>query len=278
MTKHPYSYVVLRYVPDSGSGEGLNFGVALYNQPESFLRLEVDTRYERLSHAFAGFDGKTFRRAVANLRSAFSEAETNLASRPLFNDELSFAAWLKKILPDVGAGFTFTDQRHGVTDNLGLESDRLFDRMVLSLTGQSEERPRQDETAVWRAYERALPKSLESHLRSKSFSTSSVKIDFDHAVKNGRWHVIQPIPMDFAQAESLQRKATQWVGAAVGLKETPDLATMIFLLGAPSAAHKKPYERAKALLNQAPINHQIIEEKDAARLGPLLEQLLAHEE
>ena len=30
MTHQPYSYVVLRYVPDQGAGEGLNIGVVVY--------------------------------------------------------------------------------------------------------------------------------------------------------------------------------------------------------------------------------------------------------
>jgi hypothetical protein len=50
---------------------------------------------------------------------------------------------------------------------------------------------------------------------------------------------------------------------------------VFFLLGEP-AGHRKAYERAKALLAQAPVTHEIIEEHDAERLNRRLLALLEH--
>ncbi|MCX6545380.1 MAG: DUF3037 domain-containing protein [Acidobacteria bacterium] len=274
MTKHAYSYVVLRYGPDPGAGEGLNIGVVVYSQQVRFLRLLVDSHYERLSQAFAGFDGLTFRRAVANIVIVFRAAERTFRESPLFVSDRSFVEWLTTLMPDTGAALSFTPARHGITSDLDHEITVLFDRMVESQKAHADERPRRDDGQVWRECVGKLSNVVSGQMTRKSFATSSVKVDFDHAVKNGRWHVVQPLSMDFKRAESLQRKASQWVGTAVGLHEAADLGTIIFLMGRPSSGSRKAYERAKALLNQVPVDHQIIEEQETDKLNRSLLALL----
>ncbi len=276
MTHQPYSYVVLRYVPDQGAGEGLNIGVIIYSEQARFFGHRIDPRYERLSRAFAKFDGPAFRRAAANLVNVFRTTERHFTEQPLLAGDRSFAEWLRALMPDTGGSLSFTSPRHGITDDLKEEVAVLFDRMVESQKGHADESPRRDDAQVWRSYEKALPPAVTKHLKRKSFSTPSVKVEFEHAVKNGAWHVIQPISMDFKQPESMQRKASQWVGTAVGLQGASDLGTIFFLLGEP-AGHRKAYDRAKALLNQAPGKHEIIEERDADQFGRHLLALMEHQ-
>jgi hypothetical protein len=275
MTHHPYTYVVLRYVSDQGAGESLNVGVAIYSESASFFSAKIDSHYERLSRAFAKFDGPSYRRAVANLLQAFRGAERSFSDKPLLSGDTSLTDWLRTLMPDVGGSLSFTTPRHGIAEDLREELAILFDRMVVSQGTGIEEPTRRDDAQVWRAYERRLAPSVARQLRPKSFATDSVRVEFDHAIKNGAWHVIQPVSMDFQQPESMQRKASQWVGTAVGLKGVPELGTIFFVLGAP-AKHRKAYERAKALLDQAPIKHEIVEEGDAERLNRRLLHLMEH--
>jgi hypothetical protein len=266
---------VLRYVPDQGAGEGLNIGVIVYSEQARYFGHRVDSHYERLSRAFATFDGQAFRRAVANLLHAFRDTEHSFSERPLLSDDRSLVEWLRALMPDVGGSMTFTTPRHGLAEDLTEEVGFLFERMVESQRAKSDESPRRDDAQVWQAYERSLAPAVSRHLRSKSFVTASVSVDFEHAVKNGAWHVLQPISMDYKQSESMQRKASQWVGTAVGLQEARDLGTIFFLLGEP-VAHRKAYDRAKALLSRAPVNHEIIEERDAERFNRRLLALMEH--
>lgn len=275
MTQLPYSYVVLRYVPDQGAGEALNIGVILYSEQARFFDYRIDSHYERLSRAFATFDGPAFRLGVANLLHAFREAERSFSDSPLFAGDRSLTEWLRAVMPDVGGSLAFTEPRHGLTDDLLKEVRMLFERMVESQKARSDDAPRRDDAQVWRAYEKALTPSVSRQLTTKSFHTPTVKIDFEHALKNGAWHVIQPISMDYKQPESMQRKASQWVGTAVGLRDAKDLGTIIFLLGEPTA-HRKAYERAKALLDQAPVDHEIIEEGDVEHFNQRLLALMEH--
>ncbi|HLG59719.1 MAG TPA: DUF3037 domain-containing protein [Vicinamibacterales bacterium] len=276
MTHQPYSYVVLRYVPDQGAGESLNVGVVLYSESSRFFDSKIDSHYERLSQAFATFDGPAYRRAVASLIHAFRGAERSLSDRPLLADDRSLIDWLRTLMPDIGGSLSFTIPRHGIAEDLAEEVAVLYERMVQSQGTGSGEHTRRDDAQVWRTYEKLLKPAISKQLRPKSFATDSVKVDFEHAIKNGAWHVIQPVSMDFQQPESMQRKASQWVGTAVGLNGAPELGTIFFLLGEP-AKHRKAYERAKALLDQAPVKHEIIEERDAERLNRRLLDLIGHD-
>src|SRR5262245_2487031 len=118
MTHQPYSYVVLRYVPDQGAGESLNIGVVVYSEPASFLNAKIDSHYERLSRTFGKFDGVSYRRAVANLLQAFRGAERSLSDKPLLADDSSLTNWLQTLMPDVGGSLCFTPPRHGIAEDL----------------------------------------------------------------------------------------------------------------------------------------------------------------
>ena len=75
-----------------------------------------------------------------------------------------------------------------------------------------------------------------------------------------------------------QKKATQWVGTSVGLQDAHELGHIYFLLGKPSKnRHRKAYDRAKKLLDRAPISHDLIEENDVPKLVDRLEAILGDE-
>jgi hypothetical protein len=271
--KRPYSYVVVQYVPDAGAAEFLNVGVIVYAQSDGFLRLQVDTRYERLSNAFADFDGSSYRRAMMNLRQTFQDARRRLSDAPLFEGDRKFAEWLRLLLPDLGASIQTTDIRHGVTADLDEETGLLFERMVTSRKAHVDERPRRDDADVWRQCEAHLTPAVKAHLTSKAFMTNRVKVTFEHAVKNGRWHAIQPVSMDFKRPESMQRKASQWVGTTIGLQDAPDFGSLTFVIGKP-ARHSQALERALSLLRILGDRGKVIEEDDAERLNDRIRELL----
>ena len=79
--------------------------------------------------------------------------------------------------------------------------------------------------------------------------------------------------MDYKQAESMQRRAAQWLGTTIGLKDAKELGVVYFLLGEPKG-NKKAYARAKALLGETPVRHRLVEESEVGQFGRELLQLI----
>ena len=277
MTVIPFTFLVLRYVHDRGAGECLNIGVVLYSGDADFIATEFEHRYERLSQTFRGFNGEHYRRALARLKVPVMRIQREWRETPLLRAKPEHVHQvLAEIFVDEDTSFQWSEPLSGVTHDLHDEVRILFDRMVKSQYPQGEEFGRRDDDALWkRVYQRALPDRVLQRMRPKRFVTPHLDIEFEHALRNGAWHVVQPLSMDYKSADTMQKKATQWVGTSVGLQGASELAKMYFLLGKPGGnRHRKAYARVKKLLDQAPIAHEVIEENDATALARSLGALV----
>ena len=56
MSKHPYTYTILRYVHDTSTGEFANVGVVLSSPEAHYANAILRPTYGRLSKMFPGFD------------------------------------------------------------------------------------------------------------------------------------------------------------------------------------------------------------------------------
>lgn len=276
----PYTYLVLKYVHDRGANEALNIGVLIFAPEALFISVALEHRYERLSSAFAGFSGEHYRGALARVRLSVSELQKSWTNNPLFRTPPTrLAEALSQLWTDRDGGFRWSEPLGGVADDFETELGILFDRMVSSQYPHPDELSRRDDEHVWRHAQDKLPVRVVHALTSKRFSTAHIDVEFAHAIKNGAWHVVQPVSFDYKNADTMQKKATQWLGTTVGLQSANELHRIYFLLGRPAhKAHRKAYERAKALLDQSPVAHEMIEEEDAALLGQKLEAILVHNE
>src|SRR4051794_36889550 len=77
MSKSPYTFQVVKYSHDPAAGEVLNIGVVLYCPSMSFLGMRAEHKYERLSKAFAGFDGDSYRYALARFEAEIDRLREN---------------------------------------------------------------------------------------------------------------------------------------------------------------------------------------------------------
>lgn len=134
MNAIPYTYSVIRYVHDPSVGETLNVGVILYAPSVPNVGARLDHHYERLSHAFAEFDGddyrKTFRRfegAIERVRKSWSGALLSFLDLPADVTGLGALIW-----PDVGLSFRLGPVLAGLAGDLDEALSSLFIRMVTS--------------------------------------------------------------------------------------------------------------------------------------------------
>lgn len=268
MMEIPYTYSVLRYVHDPIAGESLNVGILLYVPEDGYVTARLEYRYERLSSAFRDFDGEQFRRVLRSFDQGLELLRTRLAGPALIpaKHPPDAEAIVRMLWPDEDLSLSCGPSFAGVTHHVEAEADALFVRLVSSRAPEAKREERRTDDDVWAAFQPVLIKEhLSRVLEHKKFSTPDFEIEFPHAIKNEAWHPLQPISLDYARADLVQRKATTWLGNALALKDHPELGKFYILLGRPRFAvkSKSAYDKARALLDKMPIPHQLVEENEA---------------
>jgi hypothetical protein len=268
MSKVPYTFTVIRYVHDRAAGEALNVGVVVYAPSAQFIGMRVEPRFERLSKAFGGFDGDAYRRTLRRLGESVERLQGQWRQLPEIRELPKDAAGVIRVIwPDTDLSFEPGPVLAGVAvEPLTHVLAELFARMVSSQApGRGETEKRTDEE-VWTVYQQPLRAHKISHvLAPKVFTAPEFEIKFDHAFQNKQWHVVQPVTMDFVKMESLQDKATRWLGNATALQGHPQLGQLYLLLGQPQLeSHHDAYVKAKNLLHKMPVAHVLVEENEAS--------------
>jgi hypothetical protein len=245
----------------------LNIGVILCAPAARVIEARLEYHYERLSDAFVDFDGDHYRRTLHQFTQVLDVLRERLSATTLFDlwDISSNAQSIaKQIWPDMDLSFQIGEVMAGISDDPSDTIEQLFHRMVTSQYQRVTQEKRTDDE-VWTVYQKPLVRrQVVRNLRPTVLTTPEVAVKFAHAFRNERWHVLQPMSMDYVKEESIQNKATRWLGNSVALEANPELGTLYVLLGAPLIeSHRSAYIKAKNLLRKMPITHQLIEEDEA---------------
>jgi len=272
--KAPYVFSILRYIHDPLSQEFINVGVVVYSQQERFLQAKCSDKYGRISKMFEGIDGTRFRQLTKHIENRISELSEQLRSELPFSQISSFDSLLSKVVPPDDGSLQFAPAGAGVTENLTGVVDELFQRYVGKYS-ETSERSRKSDSEVWKPFKEALDKKqVSSKLTEKSIVTSNFEWKFEHAAKNGIWHVCQTISFDLQEGKSIVDKALHWPGRITELNQSSEKFKVNFLLGAPQDKELLPnFNRAKQILKG--IQAEIFEEKDADAFATKLQLALA---
>jgi hypothetical protein len=163
----------------------------------------------------------------------------------------------------------------GLSDDLPGTLAVLFDRFVTSQSQRSQLEMLTDEQ-VWSTVRSRLAPAVTRALRPKKFETNDFSIEFLHAFSNERWHLVQPLSMDYARSGLIQEKAAKWLGNATALKDDPEArqSTLYLVLHRPSLErHVTAYVKAKNLLHKMPIKHEMFDDEE---IDSLSEELAGH--
>lgn len=280
MTMQAYEYATIRYVHDPAAGECLNIGVLMLvsGEEEIFFQSKFEQRYSRLSEAFSAFDGESYRKFVHRIQVQVDRACNKLNQSDLFTpNQVSLAVLLREIFPDPGMSFQHGPALAGITEDPASELDHLFFRFVSSQYDKEQVINRDDE-AVWNTFRDPLKQHrVLEKLVEKTFTADEFEYSFQHAFKNGKWHVLESVSFDYVRAEQLKLKATNYLGIATALYGNPEIGKMYLLLGRPSReAHMRQYERAKRLLREhLQLPHELVEEQDAEQLAADVSKFMA---
>ena len=285
MTKlQPYTYAVLRYRHDPLAGEMVNVGVLLHASGSRWLGARLRRTYGRLSKLYPDLDGtvltaelRKIETAVRGLADKEREAAQGLDFGPR---ELGAGGLGRRILNDPAGTFLWGEEGSGLTADAEATLESLFERFVTRFeVGQQAKRSDAD---VWKAAREALAaRQVASRLAPTTIRSAQDEVTFDHAWKNGVWHVLQPVSFDLADADGIRTKAARWVGHMYGLRQTTEAFRPYFIVGTPSEpALLGSFERALAFLKDAPAPERpvVVRESELAQLAEQLGQEIEEHE
>lgn len=267
MNKFGYTYCLVKYVHNPAAGEMLNIGVLLFSEESKQIVGKFEIYFDRLSSAFANFDGDHYRFVIRNLE--YSISQLNERFKPsLFETEFKdIKGIFRSLVPDLGLSIQFGNVLAGITNNLENEAEHIFYRLITSQTPQKEkEKKSRSDEEVWNVFSKPLAeRSVTKYLKPKEFKSSNLPdVKFERTIKNEKYHVLDPVTMDYAQADYIKTRAEKILGQASALEGHPEIGTLYLLLGAPkNASHKDTFIKAKNLLNKIPIKKELIEENEA---------------
>lgn len=265
--KQPYTYCTVRYVHDPSAGESINVGVVLYSREAKVLRAKFEAKYGVLTKLFAHFDGEHFRRVLLTLESDLDNfrAELEQANQSLFELELpeDAIALMRRFLPDTGLSFQLGDLAAGLSRDLTETAENIFHHMVIGQRPFDDRDSRREDDEVWGSFQKPFrERGIMKALRPEKIQTEDLDLQFDHVFNNGHKHIIQPLSLDYQNADSITKTAARWGGYGVALAN--EVSQIIFLLGKPRReSHLPAYNKAKRYLQRLPVEARIVEESEA---------------
>lgn len=276
-----YSYVILKYRHDVAAGEVLNVGVVMFAPGTGQVGALTSDRYSRLSKAFAHFDGNQHRATMDRLETQLTVLGSRLSAgifqyeeRAQFTDA---GAVVRSIWPDQGLSYFVGNVQYGICSDFELELRELYDRFVLSQQDNRETQDRFNDDAVWSKLRKVLfDRGILEVLQPKVLGES--EIEFQHAYKNGKWHVIEPVSLDYINGNDIKQRALLAVGKAAAMLNVDDFGTFNVIVGKPRRVeNEKQYQASLQLLRNIPVSHQIIDEDSAEDFAAALKaEMEAH--
>lgn len=277
--QRPYTYTILRYVHDARAGEMLNVGIVLHVAAEHRLLVKTRTTFGRVKAAFPDLDGEAFRAAMRAVERAVGSVAEHLAATPLLPQDGDAASLARKAMAADDSALQWSPVGAGLTADADATLTRLFERLVLRNDDRAAPRRRVDEE-VWRPVRSKLEeRNVKVPFEPKVIAGALDSITFEHAWKNGSWHVYEPVSLDLADSDGIMAKTHRWLGHLAAVQDgAKDPLKLHFILGAPQDAALMPaYRKAVALFRHAVLSPEVLEEGDVDALVARIEdEVRAH--
>ena len=263
MLKRRYTYTVLRYVHDPITGEFVNVGLVLFCPAVSGVpaMLKVSTRKTigRMRDMFPDLERDAFVSTMRTIERQLGRVADRLANDGLVISEGDASSFAREVLPTDDSSLQWSAVGAGLTDAVDKVFERLCSRFITRYDTKQTARRTDDE--IWKPVRQLIAeRALAVDLEPKVIVGSDDKIEFQHAWKNGAWHIYEPVSLDLADAEGIQRKAYRWLGQLTSLGQTSEPFQANFIVGAPSDPKLDgAYRRALRILGK-PDNVTVYEE------------------
>jgi hypothetical protein len=271
----PYSYAVLRYVHDIGTGEFINVGVVVSAPSVSFVGAKFKLAYRRVKKAFPSIDAEVYRARMRRLQAMFDRiAVGDLGARS--PAEPTNATPIEQLVHSViradDSSLQWSPAGSGLSRDLPASLATLYQRFVTTYDMEVSSAPRKDDD-VWKHFRSELEKrNVLGYLEEKVIAVADDSVKFDHAWKNGAWNCYEPLSFDLSSDASIKEKAHRWLGQVSSIKDAREGFKVYFLVGKPTdAGLGDAYEQAVSILRKAP-SASVVEEDMAEELSVAVAQ------
>ena len=278
-----YEAAVLQYGYDAAAGERLNLGVVLWSRDAAYLDAKFYAQTARLSGAFPGFDANQHKSVLNRFEAQLEQRARQIAENaapgtlPFWETPNTLSDILRRIWSETGLSYQFAEPLSGVSDDLPDTLDALYERFVGSQLEARRVGRKTDET-VWRGtYQDALRRHhVFEHLEPHVFKVGSLEVKFSHTYKNGTFHVLKAVSLDYDEAAGIVRRLAQLLGQAEVLRAAEETATLHLLLGKPEAGElSEAYQTAVSVLRRRSHGfYQIVEENEAEAFGERMAEIV----
>jgi hypothetical protein len=273
-SKTAYTYTVLRYVHDIGTGEFLNVGVALLAPECNFIDARCRTTYKRLRDVFPSLDGDSFRVRMRHVAREFKRLQAELEAEPSVQvTQPGVMAFAHAVLGADDSSLQWSPMGAGLSADPSATLEQLYERFVTAHEPLAQVPRRQDED-VWKRFSLELEKrQVLPHFVTKTIAVDDDQVEFKHAWKNGVWHCLAPVSFDLASAVSIREKAHKWLGQLTSVAKAREEFKLYFLVAEPREIDLRPaYESALSILAKSSVDQEVVPEAAAGELSERLAQ------
>jgi hypothetical protein len=278
-TKEPYSYVVLRYIHDVLTGEFVNVGLVLVVPGRPVILTKARKTFGRIKSVFPDLDSESYKRAIEAIERGMKGVERSVKSEGLFKSDKTAGDYGRIALPLDDSSLQWSPVGAGLTSDPQKAFDQLYQRFVARYDHPAERR-RSDED-VWRPVEAKLKEQgVLVELEPKLIQGSTDMVEFQHAWRNGRWHVYEPLSFDLTDPDNIKDKARRWLGHLSAVKVgAKDDVQVHFIVGRPQSASLVPaYRNAVEILRQVPFDNEVFEDDQIDDFVSQIEEEVRHHE
>jgi Protein of unknown function (DUF3037) len=259
------------------TGEFVNVGVVLH--AATGLKSKFRSTYGRVSGVFPTLDEKAFKEALRAIKTAIDQLAKSENSAGLFQSSPDAIAFARKALVADDSSFQWSPPGSGITRDAEATLDQLYDRFVARHERHGVRR--RDDADVWKPIREKLEElKIADRFQEHTFRGSVEEITLEHAWKNGKWHAIEAISLDLADAAEVKKKAHRIRGHLDSVAEgLTDEIVLNLVLGPPSNPEiADTYTAARKILEKAAFRPTIVDEDSAQDLvARLADEIHAHE-
>lgn len=276
---YAYSYVMLRYVHDTTTGEFVNVGVALYAPEARYVGALCRTTIGRFREMFPNVNAEHFRALMRHVQTHFEQSNERLGQQLPLQGETSVMDFARAVLPSDDSALQWSAVGSGRTSDPSAALEKLFERMVMRYEKRTQHE-RRDDDEVWRHFKKSLEtRQLLRHFAPRTVAVKDDELEFKHTWKNGVLHCLEPVSFDLVSPDSIRDKAHRWLGRISSIQSSSERFHMYFLVGEPrDSALADAYENALSILGKVPVEKNIVREADAEKfVQALAMQVEEHE-